>query len=97
MKQGGVQPIPSGSRSRGGVRRPQRRLAPPDQAEAPNAGLPRLLRGMLRPPSNARLSRHCGSAGRTGALPPEPRTDVLLAERRTVVVPARIALEERAS
>ena len=49
-----------------------------------------LWRGMLRPPSNPRVSRRCRSNGRTGAQPPDPRPGALLAQRRTVVVAAHL-------
>ena len=54
-------------------------------------------RGNAAPPFEPPASRAAaGSNGRTGAPPPNPRTGALLAQRRTVVVPARLTRAERA-
>ena len=55
-------------------------------------------RGGRCPPSEPPASRAAaGAPGGPGAPPPDPRTDALLAERRTVVVAARIARADQAA
>ena len=53
---------------------------------------------MLRPPSNPPAARAAAeAAGEQGAPPPEPLSGALMAERRTVMVAARVTPAEHAA
>ena len=52
---------------------------------------------MLRPPSNPRPTAQLPGQRADGGRPPNPRAGALMAERRTVVVAARVTRAEHAT